>query len=273
MPELPEVETVVRGLQRLCGERIVRVGIHAPRLRHALRPRDFAPVIGERIVAVRRRAKYIIIECANRAALVCHLGMTGSFRFAACADTRDKHDHIDWHLEDGRCLRYNDPRRFGSAVVVHLARPGADPDILAHLGPEPLGTKFTPAYLFAVTRGRTAAIKPFFMDQRIVVGVGNIYAAEALHRAGIRPGRHAGKVTRAECARLVTEVRRVLRMAIRAGGTTISDYRDADGSEGKFDVRLRVYGRAGELCNTCGGKIRQRVLGGRSSFYCPTCQT
>ncbi len=273
MPELPEVETVVRGLQRLRGHCFVRVGIHAPRLRHALRPRDFAPVTGERIVAVRRRAKYIIIECANRAALVCHLGMTGSFRFVACADNRGKHDHIDWQLDDGRCLRYNDPRRFGRAVVVHLVRRGADPDVLAHLGPEPLGTQFAAAYLFAATRGRSAAIKPFIMDQRVVVGVGNIYASEALHRAGIRPGRHAGKVTRAECARLVTEIRRVLRMAIRAGGTTISDYRDADGSEGKFDVRLRVYGRAGETCGACGDIIRQQVLGGRSSFYCPFCQS
>jgi len=273
MPELPEVETVVRGLARqLHGRTIIRVRCHAPRLRHPLRARDFAPVRGRRIMAVRRRAKYIIVEFAGRWTLVLHLGMTGSFRFVPAGARRDKHDHIDWLLDDGRCLRYNDPRRFGSAAAELLSVAGGDPPSLAALGPEPLGSALTADYLRQRAAGRITAVKAFIMDQRVVVGVGNIYAAEALFRARIRPTRAAGTVTMREWRRLVTEIRRVLAMAIRAGGTTISDYVAPDGSEGKFNVRLKVYGRAGRPCPACGAVIRQQVIGGRSSFFCPKCQ-
>lgn len=273
MPELPEVETITNCLRpHLLGRRITRVTAHVPRLRHPLRARDFAGVLGRKILAVRRRAKYIIVEFAGRRALTMHLGMTGSFRMVSCPVPRSKHDHLDWQLDNGQCLRYNDPRRFGSAVAEQLAASGDDPPSLQKLGPEPLGAAFTAAYLQRQAHGRGAAVKSFIMDQRTVVGVGNIYAAEALFRARVLPTRRAGKVTRAEWARLVTEIRRVLRSAIRAGGTTISDYITPDGDEGGFEVKLRVYGRAGKPCPDCGAPVRQKVIGGRSSFYCARCQ-
>lgn len=273
MPELPEVETITNCLRpRLLGRKILRAGVHAPRLRHPLRARDFTPVLNRKIIAVRRRAKYIIVEFAGARALVMHLGMTGSFRIVHCPRPREKHDHLDWALDNGQCLRYNDPRRFGSAVAERLGEPGGDPPSLAHLGPEPLRREFDGAYLWRAAQKKTGAVKSFIMDQRVVVGVGNIYAAEALFRARVRPTRPAGKLTRPECARLVQEIKKVLRLAIRAGGTTISDYITPDGDEGGFEVKLKVYGRAGKPCPACGGDIRQQVIGGRSSFYCPRCQ-
>jgi len=193
MPELPEVETITNCLRpHLLGRRIVRAGVHVPRLRHPLRARDFAPMLNRKIIAVRRRAKYIIVEGAGAVALVLHLGMTGSFRFVPCPALREKHDHLDWALDNGQCLRYNDPRRFGSAVAEKLSAPGGEPPSLAHLGPEPLARAFSAAGLWQATRGKKIALKTFIMDQRVVVGVGNIYASEALFRTRIRPTRPAG---------------------------------------------------------------------------------
>lgn len=273
MPELPEVETVTKCLRpHLLGRKILRAGVHAPRLRHPLRARDFAGVLRRKIIAVRRRAKYIIIEFTGGRVLTLHLGMTGSFRVVCCPVPRTKHDHLDWRLDNGLCLRYNDPRRFGSAVAERLTVAGGDPPSLAHLGPEPLGDEFSAAYLRQQSRRRGAAVKSFIMDQRVVVGVGNIYASEALFRARISPTRRAGALSRADCARLAGEIKRVLRSAIRAGGTTISDYITPDGKEGGFEVKLQVYGRAGEACVKCGAAVRQKVIGGRSSFYCSRCQ-
>jgi formamidopyrimidine-DNA glycosylase len=270
MPELPEVETTRRGLAPLLeGRRILAVRVHDRRLRWPL-PRGFeAALAGRRVRGVGRRAKYLLVE-TDGGTLLVHLGMSGSLRAADPATPRRPHDHVEIELDSGRCLRFNDPRRFGSMHVV-------DGDPLRHpllraLGPEPLSAAFDAAYLHARTRGRRVAIKPLLMNASIVVGVGNIYASEALFHAGVAPGRAAGRLTRAEAARVVAAVRRVLESAIRAGGTTLRDYVNTDGDPGYFRQKLYVYERAGEPCRQCATPVRQRVQGQRSTYWCPTCQ-
>jgi formamidopyrimidine-DNA glycosylase len=271
MPELPEVETVRMGLARLlAGARIARIELTRKDLRTiipAALPRRLA---GQPVVAVRRRAKYLIIDTPG-GALLCHLGMTGTWRLAPPGDDRD-HDHCYLHLADHRRLAFRDPRRFG---MLDLILPGGEHlhPSLAALGPEPLDHEaFSAAYLSASCRGRQVAIKALIMDQRVVVGVGNIYAQEALFRAGIRPHRAAGKVTRAESAILVRHIREVLAAAIAAGGSTISDFRQAGGDSGYFQHDFRVYGRAGAPCPTCGVSLKGGVVGGRGTTWCPACQ-
>jgi len=271
VPELPEVETVRSGLQMLLGTgaRIERVELRRQDLRAAI-PRGLAERLSQQpLLAIRRRAKYLLWD-TPAVTLLCHLGMTGTWRVAVPGDDRD-HDHCVVHLADGRRLVFRDPRRFG---LLDLIEPGreADHPRLRDLGPEPLGAAFTPAFLVAAARGRRTAIKTLIMDQRIVVGVGNIYAAEALFRAGLRPTLPAGRLTRPGAERLVTAIRTVLDAAIAAGGSTISDFRQAGGDGGYFQHDFRVYGRAGEPCVVCAASLRHGVVGGRATVWCPRCQ-
>jgi formamidopyrimidine-DNA glycosylase len=270
MPELPEVETTRRGiLPVLKNQRIAQVTVRDARLRWPVQP-DFASRLnGQRIMDVQRRAKYLLIQLQNGTVL-WHLGMSGSLRVLSAGTEPQAHDHIDVLLESGRLLRFNDPRRFGCALWT-----GDDPalhELIVHLGPEPLNDEFNELYLAEKARGRSVAIKQFIMNAEIVVGVGNIYASEALFRAGIRPRRAAGRVKRAELKSLVAAIKQVLADAIKVGGTTLRDYVNANGSPGYFRQKLFVYERAGEPCRTCKTPIKQFVQGNRSTYFCPHCQ-
>lgn len=270
MPELPEVETTRRGiLPVLKNQRITKVLVRDARLRWPVAP-DFARrLTGQRVVDVQRRAKYLLIQL-ERGTVIWHLGMSGSLRVLPEGAIPQTHDHIDLLLDSGRLLRFNDPRRFGCALWT-----GNDPEqheLIAHLGPEPLSNEFDADYLIAKAKGRSVAIKQFIMNAGIVVGVGNIYASEALFQAGIRPRRAAGRVKRDELARLVAAIKKVLSAAIKVGGTTLRDYVNANGSPGYFRQKLFVYERAGEPCRKCETPIVQITQGNRSTYYCPECQ-
>jgi len=269
MPELPEVETTRRGIEpHLVGQRVGRVIVRERRLRWPI-PEDLdVRLSGQRIEAVGRRAKYLLIK-AEAGTLIVHLGMSGSLRLVDGALAPDKHEHVDIHLESGLALRYADPRRFGAMLW------STDPlnhTLLAGLGPEPLGEAFDGDRLYRLSRGRSMAIKPFIMDNAVVVGVGNIYASEALFAAGIDPRRAAGTVSRARYLKLAQEIRRILAIAIERGGTTLRDFVGGDGKPGYFQQELFVYGRGGEFCKVCGSTLREVRLGQRSSVYCHRCQ-
>jgi len=270
MPELPEVETTARGIEpHLRDRRIERLALHQPRLRWRVDPDLPRWVQGQSVLGVRRRAKYIVIH-TTRGWLLVHLGMSGSLRILPDSTTREKHDHFDLELDSRWTLRFNDPRRFGS-----LHHGDGDPllhPLLAKLAPEPLEPAFNTDYLFRVTRRRRIAIKLAIMNSQLVVGVGNIYASEALFRARIRPGRAARSLTREECAALVKAIKAVLTMAIRHGGTTLRDYVGAEGKPGYFKQKLFVYERAGEPCRRCGKPVSHRNQGQRSTYYCASCQ-
>lgn len=270
MPELPEVETTRRGIRStLLGQRIQAFDLREPRLRWRVEPTLAAAVAGQRVLDVRRRAKYLLIEL-ERGTLIAHLGMSGSLRVMPASSPRLAHDHYDLVLDSGQCLRFNDPRRFGS---LHWCT--GDPHehkLLASLGPEPLDTAFDGGYLAGRAKGRKAAVKIFLMDQRVVVGVGNIYASETLFRAGVRPRRAAGRVKRAEWTRIAAAIRAVLTEAIQHGGTTLRDYVDTDGTPGYFRQELYVYERSGAPCLRCATPIRHLVQGQRSTYFCPSCQ-
>jgi len=251
------------------GRQVAALVLREPRLRWRVDPRLPATIAGQRVRDVRRRAKYLIIDL-DAGSLILHLGMSGSLRVLDPATPLEPHDHYDLLLESGRCLRFNDPRRFGS---LHWSEgDAADHPLLAALGPEPLTSAFNADYLARRARGRRVAIKQFLMDQRVVDGVGNIYASEALYRAGVHPRRAAGRVSGARLAALVEAIRAVLGAAIRAGGTTLRDYVGADGTPGYFRQRLYVYERAGRPCRRCRTPVRHLVQGQRSTYYCPRCQ-
>ena len=270
MPELPEVETTRRGIRAaLRGHAITGFLLREPRLRWPVDAALVRSLPGQRVIDVSRRAKYLLIELEG-GTLLAHLGMSGSLRVLPANAALLAHDHYDLVLDSGHCLRFNDPRRFGSLHWVQ-GDPGEHP-LLAGLGPEPLEAGFDAEYLADRARGRRVAIKPFLMDQRIVVGVGNIYASEALFRAGIHPRRAAGRVSRDRLGRLVAGVQAVLGEAIRQGGTTLRDYVSVDGTPGYFRQELFVYERAGQPCRTCGNTGRQVVQGQRSTYFCPSCQ-
>jgi formamidopyrimidine-DNA glycosylase len=269
MPELPEVETTRRGIEpHLVGQRVDRVLVRDRRLRWPV-PEDLdVRLSGQRIEAVERRAKYLLIK-AETGTLIVHLGMSGSLRLVDAAQPVGKHDHVDILLESGQALRYTDPRRFGAMLwseepLAHV--------LLASLGPEPLGGDFDGDRLYRLSRGRSMAVKPFIMDNAVVVGVGNIYASEALFAAGIDPRRPAGSISRARYLKLGEEIRRILAMAIERGGTTLRDFVGGDGKPGYFQQELFVYGRAGEFCKSCGSTLREIRLGQRASVYCSRCQ-
>lgn len=269
MPELPEVETTRRGIAPyLEGKHVVEVVIRQSRLRWPIPAAIRKKLPGQKIERVDRRAKYLLAHTQVGTA-VMHLGMSGSLRVLKADAPIGAHDHYDWRLDSGKILRFTDPRRFGSLL---WQAPGETLEILANLGPEPLDDAFNGDYLWRRSRGRSAAVKLFLMDQNIVVGVGNIYASEALFAAKIHPRRAAGSVSRTRYQRLVDETKRVLNYAIRRGGTTLRDFISPDGVPGYFEQELFVYGRAGEPCKVCGTPIRNITLGQRSTFFCPHCQ-
>jgi len=274
VPELPEVETTLRGIRpHLEGRRIGRLLVREPRLRLPVPPDLPALVAGQSVLGVTRRAKYLLIEI-ERGTLILHLGMSGSLRVLPEGSPPARHDHLDLTLTDGRCLRLRDPRRFGLFVwtpdppsVVLSRHP-----LLKDLGPEPLGPGFDGDHLYRTSRGRRVAVKPFLMDGIVVVGVGNIYASESLFLAGIHPSRPSQRIGLDRYRRLAGVIRTVLAASIEQGGTSLRDFVQEDGSPGYFAQSLRVYGRTGEPCPGCGEPVRQRRIGQRSSFYCPRCQ-
>jgi formamidopyrimidine-DNA glycosylase len=269
MPELPEVETTRRGLApHLERRRVASVLLRRPDLRWPIPPEISEQLPGQRIAAVRRRAKYLLLDTPAGSALL-HLGMSGSLRVLPAKTPPVAHDHVDIALDSGRVLRFNDPRRFGCLL---WQPPGETHPLLRGLGPEPLSDDFAGGYLFARSRGRHAPVKAFLMDQRIVVGVGNIYAAEALFAAGISPLRAAGRVSRERYGQLADAVRRILAQAIERGGTTLRDFLGPDGAPGYFEQELSVYGRGGEPCLRCGRPLKQAWPGQRATVWCGHCQ-
>jgi formamidopyrimidine-DNA glycosylase len=270
MPELPEVETTLRGLApHLAGQRIADVVIRHPQLRWPV-PKNLPKLLrGQTIRALRRRAKYLLLEF-DHGTLILHLGMSGSLRILPAGTPHEKHDHFDLVLDNGKLMRLRDPRRFGA--VLWCEGDVAQHPLLRNLGPEPLGKEFDAAHLYRATRNKTAAIKLVIMDSHVVVGVGNIYASEALFRARIHPRRVSRRLTLKECARLARAVRSTLAGAIRAGGTTLRNYVSTEGNPGAFRQKLYVYMREGRPCRACGTLIRHITQGQRSSYFCPQCQ-
>lgn len=269
MPELPEVETTRRGIEpHVRGHRVHHLTLRRPDLRWPIPPELAAAIEGQRVEGVRRRAKYLLFDFAPGSALV-HLGMSGSLRLLPSDTPPRTHDHVDFELDNATVVRFNDPRRFGAL----LWQPrGTTHPLLEHLGPEPLSDLFDGAWLYARSRGRKASVKTFLMDQAIVVGVGNIYAAEALFAAGIAPARAAGSVGQARYERLAFEVKRILTAAIERGGTTLRDFISPDGRAGYFAQELSVYGREGERCPRCAAPLKHARIGQRASVWCPNCQ-
>ena len=269
MPELPEVETTVRGLARyLEGERIARVSVNRADLRRPFPPGLVQVLTGARVTTLERRAKYGLIHTDRGQTMVFHLGMSGRWRIEP--ETIDKHDHLVLETGSGHVLALNDARRFGSVDLVDTDKLDLFPAFAA-LGPEPLGDHLTAAHLVRAFAGRIAPVKPLLLDQRIVAGLGNIYVCEALHRARIRPDKLAGRVAHAATARLVPAIKAVLTESIAAGGSTIRDYAQPSGELGYFAASWRVYGREGQPC-LCGGTVERFVQGGRSTFWCRKCQ-
>jgi formamidopyrimidine-DNA glycosylase len=290
MPELPEVEVLRLSLaRRLPGARITRVEVRDRRLREPVDGRRLArAVTGKRVLALERRSKYLLAHLEGGHTLVVHLGMSGRLTVVPARTPRLAHEHVVFHLEDGDRLRFVDPRRFGLVLALPTAELARDPHFAA-LGPEPLaaegeiaeggagaiaseGAPFDGAYLRRRAAGRRGPVKTFLMDAGVVVGVGNIYASEALHRAGIDPRRSVARIGAERWERLATAVRAVLAHAIAQGGTTLNDFVDGEGNPGYFQLALAVYDRAGEPCPRCGGTIRRIVQGGRSTYFCPRCQ-
>ena len=270
MPELPEVETTRRGIAPLItGKNIAELVLRTEKLRWPLDQNLCLLLPGQTILSVERRAKYLLLR-TEKGTLILHLGMSGSLRIVPAETTENKHDHVDLIFADSSCLRFTDPRKFG-ALLWTEGNPLLHP-LLVHLGPEPLADELTGDYLYQASRNRKIAIKAFVMDQKQVVGVGNIYASEALFGAGIDPRLPAGKIGRQRYKRLVDEIKQVLQQAISAGGTTISDFKQSDGKPGYFKQELRVYGCEHEPCRVCGQLIKAIRLGQRSTFFCAKCQ-
>jgi len=268
MPELPEVETTRRGIApELAGSTVSAILIRNGRLRHPI-PADLGDILaGQTLLAVERRAKYLLFRFATGSLLV-HLGMSGSLRIVAADHPPEKHDHLDI-VFGVRALRLRDPRRFG--LVLWQAGDAEHP-LLAGLGIEPLGEIFDGTWLHAASRGRRTPVKLFLMDAAHVVGIGNIYASESLFRAGIDPTKPVGELGPRRCARLATCIRETLQDALAAGGSTLRDFVGSNGTPGYFQQQYFVYGRDGEACRKCGTPIRKRIMGQRATFYCPRCQ-
>ncbi len=273
MPELPEVETITNALKHnILGKKFTRIEIFAPKLRYELTLHKEPNLLNTKIINVSRRARYTIIEFENLHALIFHYGMTGSVRICSTTEPRLKHEHVYFHLNDRETLRFEDTRRFGYILHGKLSHKGATPDCLNHLGPEPLTDAFNPNYLLSILKKKKTNIKTAIMDNLIVVGVGNIYANESLFKSGISPQKRACDLTKKERTLFVANIKSTLKEAIKAGGTTIADFKGVDGQEGKFALQLNVYGRQGENCVTCQSKIEKITQGGRATFFCPKCQ-
>lgn len=282
MPELPEVETVRRGLAPVMeGGVIAHAAVNRPDLRWPFPERMAERLAGQRVERLRRRSKYILADLSGGETLLIHLGMSGRMlvsgdplgRFVHDHPAPEKHDHVVLDMEGGARITFNDPRRFGAMDLMPTGQEGAH-KLITHLGPEPLGNAFPEAYLVAALRGKKTPVKAALLDQRIVAGLGNIYVCEALYRARIHPARLCHRISAARIAGLVPIIRQVLDEAIAAGGSSLKDYRRADGELGYFQHSFDVYGREGAPCRTpdCGTPIRRIVQSGRSSFYCPQCQ-
>jgi formamidopyrimidine-DNA glycosylase len=271
MPELPEVETTRRGIEPcVTGRTVVRLVVRNPALRWRVTPKLVREFSGQTIRSVARRGKYLLLATGAGTAIL-HLGMSGSLRVVPATQAADAHDHVDIVLDNGDCLRLHDPRRFGCLLWTR-----DDPrkhKLLRDLGPEPLAADFSGDYLFEKSRGRRRAIRDFLLDSRVIAGIGNIYANEALFAAGLRPARAAGRINRDQYARLAGTIRATLNRALKAGGTTLRDFRNGRGEPGYFQLSLNVYGREGEPCLVCGTAIKAKRLGQRSAFFCPKCQS
>ncbi|KHA50561.1 bifunctional DNA-formamidopyrimidine glycosylase/DNA-(apurinic or apyrimidinic site) lyase [Sulfitobacter geojensis] len=282
MPELPEVETVMRGLApAMQGAVIAQADVNRPDLRWPF-PADMAGrLTGQTVLQLRRRSKYILADLSSGESLLIHLGMSGRMlvsgdplgQFVREHPMAEKHDHVVFHMANGARITFNDPRRFGAMDLLDTAT-AAQHKLLAVLGPEPLGNDFHEAHLIAAFKGRNTPVKSALLDQRIIAGLGNIYVCEALYRAGIHPARKAGKLSRPRVAALVPIIRDVLGEAIQAGGSSLKDFRQADGELGYFQHSFDVYGREGAPCKSpeCTQVIKRIVQSGRSSFYCSQCQ-
>lgn len=282
MPELPEVETVRRGLQpAMEGATITRAQVNRPDLRWPFPERMADRLTGAKVTALRRRSKYILADLDTQESLLIHLGMSGRMtvsgdplgQFAHDHPKAEKHDHVVFDMDNGARITFNDPRRFGAMDLLASDNTAAHP-LLAKLGPEPLGNDFHEDYLAERLTGKNTPIKSALLDQRIVAGLGNIYVCEALFRAGIAPKRKAGAISKPRVHSLVPIIRQVLQQAIEAGGSSLRDFRQTDGELGYFQHTFDVYGREGDPCKTpdCTGKIARITQSGRSSFYCPQCQ-
>ena len=269
MPELPEVETTCRGLiPHVAGNRVTGLSVYQPRLRIPV-PESLDELIGQRIGSIHRRAKYLIFE-TDKGRMIIHLGMSGSLRICDDSMPLRKHDHVVFELESGQQMRFHDPRRFG--LVDWTSGAWEVMRWFKDLGPEPLMDDFNGGYLVDAAKGRKVAIKSFLMTNQVVVGVGNIYASEALFMAGIHPKRVAGKVSKLRLDKLVAAIKNRLAAAIESGGTTLRDFVREDGQPGYFKQELKVYGREGETCHTCKTVIKRCIIGQRSTFYCSKCQ-
>lgn len=279
MPELPEVETVRRGLEPvLAGRVILRAEARRPDLRWPLPARFAARLTGARVLGLRRRSKYLLADLDRGETLIVHLGMSGRMLVSGLGPALGdapaapgRHDHVVLDVEGGARVIFNDARRFGAMDLAPTAGVEAH-RLLAGLGPEPLGNRFDAGVLAGALGGRAAPVKAVLLDQRAVAGLGNIYVCEALWRAGVSPLRLGGEVTAAEAERLVVAIRDVLVEAIAAGGSSLRDHRRPDGELGYFQHSFAVYGREGEPCRRCGGEVARVVQSGRSSFWCPACQ-
>jgi len=270
MPELPEVETIRRGITpHVCGREIRYVLVRDRRLRWPVPGALEDALTGRDILSIRRRGKYLIFDVQNGYLLI-HLGMSGRLQLVATDEPHGPYDHVELCLAGGTSLRLRDPRRFGCVIWIDR-----DPDqhpLLRNLGPEPLERSFTGDYLYELSRNRSTSIKNFLMDGRVVAGLGNIYVNEALFEAGIHPARAARRISRARYRSLARAIKQTLRRALAAGGTTLRDFSGANGEPGYFRLELAVYGRAGEPCPRCGRAVQRRLLGQRSSFLCTHCQ-
>ncbi|MEO1239306.1 MAG: bifunctional DNA-formamidopyrimidine glycosylase/DNA-(apurinic or apyrimidinic site) lyase [Pseudomonadota bacterium] len=282
MPELPEVETVRRGLEPvLTGQVIADAEVRRPDLRWPFPPHMAERLQGQIVRTVRRRSKYILADLSSGETLIIHLGMSGRMlvsgqmrgRFFRTHEAKSLHDHVVIHVGNGARITFNDARRFGAMDLAPTDKVD-EHWLLSKLGPEPLGNDFSEGYLGEALAGRRSPIKAALLDQRVVAGLGNIYVCEALHRSGINPKRHAGRISAPRLGALVPIIRDVLLEAIEAGGSSLRDHRQADGELGYFQHRFLVYDQEGKPCQTpgCGGTVRRIVQSGRSTFYCPTCQ-
>ena len=271
MPELPEAETVKRALAPvLKGRTFTKVELFLPALRSPLKPlRKALP--GRKILKLLRRGRYILGELDDGKFLVIHLGMTGVIRIEDGSVPHRKHEHVFLYLDNGEIFRFEDVRRFGE-LEVHPAGKSGLPSKFDTFGPEPLKDEFSPEYLYDCSRNVKGSVKNFIMDNTVVTGIGNIYAAETLFAAKIDPRKPAGALTRPQCRRIALQAKQILTRAIAAGGTTIADFKHVDGTEGKFTVELQVYGKGGEPCPNCGAVLQSVKIGGRTSVFCPRCQ-
>lgn len=273
MPELPEVETIGRGLKEfLLNRTIAGVQIFTARLREPLDSLRDERLIGKKVLDVRRRGRYLIVELEDRLALLMHFGMSGVLKTVPLEQEKSKHEHVIFDVGNGDSLRFECPRRFSLLKLIELEDVGATPRELDKLGVEPLSDDFNAEYFCSCAKKRKLSLKEFIMDNAVVTGVGNIYATEALFNVRLSPLRKACDVTGAEAEKLIAEIKKILLRSIEVGGTTFSDYRQLDGSTGKYVLELNVYGRSGEKCRICNTALESVRQGGRTTVYCPECQ-